>query len=537
MADYTWGTAPVISFSITDNIYRSSSASTYYSGNVTVTLSGLSGGSYFGYSIYCTVNGTQRTLKGNTPSQWSSGAYSESFSISGNTTSNSITITVVLSSNSGRDSKTVYYTTSIGSYVPNTAPTISASSVDMGGTVTISFPNSGSGLTFALSYEFGSLTGQTDGLSASSGIASSATFTPPISLANQIPSAASGKCIITSKTYSWGSLVATNTVSLTLNVPASVVPTITSVAISEGTEGISAKFNGYVQNRSTLSVAITAAGVRGSTIEKYETYIQSTLYRGNSFTSNVITASGTIGVVTIVTDSRGRTATVSNSVTILAYSRPTINSFSAWRITTDGATNDEGTRIALAMNFAISSVGGLNDHTYNLKYRTSTDEEFTSFGSGLASWSYEGTQLFTNAPVLSIDSAYVFRLEITDYFETVGFDVQVSTSFTIMDFRSSGKGMAIGKVSEKDALEVAMNAEFSGQVKIYAPSTGQADAGLLRMYRADGSLLGFLATSDSGNGLNLHFYTDGAWAGVVKFMPDGTIIAKNLNSYGTATTG
>ena len=43
---YTWGSAPVLSFTISDNISRTSGAS--YSGYLTVTLGGCSGGSYFG---------------------------------------------------------------------------------------------------------------------------------------------------------------------------------------------------------------------------------------------------------------------------------------------------------------------------------------------------------------------------------------------------------------------------------------------------------------------------------------------------------
>lgn len=417
-----------------------------------------------------------------------------------------------------------------------TTPTLSASSVNMGSAVTITLNRASSSFTHKLTYAFGSLSGQTSGLSASSGVGTSATFTPPLTLANQIPSTTSGKCTITCQTYNGSTLIGTKTVSLTLNVPSSVVPTISGVSISEATEGLATKFAAYVQNKSTLAVAITASGVYGSTIKNYETYIQAVPYRTASFTSNVITASGTIGVVTIVTDTRGRTAQVSNSVTILEYSPPEISALSAWRITTAGVASDEGTRIAMAMKFAISSVGGNNDHTYNFKYRKSTDTEFTSFGSGSASWSYDDTQLFTSAPEISVDNAYVIRVEIADYFQTAAYEVQIPTAFTIMDFRNTGKGMAIGKVSEKDALEVAMNSEFTGQVKIFAPGSSVADSGFIRMYRADGTLCAFLATSDGGDGLNLHFYSGGAWAGVVKFTKDGAIVAKNL-SYGTATTG
>lgn len=417
-----------------------------------------------------------------------------------------------------------------------TTPTFSASSVDMGKAVTITLNRASSSFTHELSYSFGTLSNQTSGLSASSGVGTSATFTAPLTLANQIPNTTTGTCTITCKTYRGSTLIGTKTATLTLTVPSTVVPTISAVSISEATSGLAAKFGAFVQNKSTLAVAITASGSYSSTIAKYETYIQSILYRGASFTSNVITASGTISVLTTVTDSRGRTAQISKSITIVAYSAPEISAFSAWRITSAGVASDDGNRLAMQMKFAISSVGGKNDRTYNFKYRKSTDTNFTSFASGTASTSYDDTQYFTSSPEISTDYAYVIRIEIADYFQTVAYEVQISTAFTIMDFRNTGKGMAIGKVSEKDALEVAMNMEVTGQMKIFAPGSTVADSGFIRMYRNDGTLCAFLATSDAGNGLNLHFYENGVWKGVVKFTSDGAIIAKNL-AYGTATTG
>lgn len=405
-----------------------------------------------------------------------------------------------------------------------TTPTLSASNVDMGNSVTINLPRASSSFTHKVWYR---PSGGSWAIIAD-GATTSCVWTIP-DLGGYIPNSTSLGIEISVETFNGSTKIGEKSVWMTATIPASFVPTISSVSISEATSGIAAKFGAFVQNKSTLAVAITASGVSGSTIARYETYIQAVAYREASFTSNLITTSGTIGVVTTVTDSRGRTAKVSNSVTILEYAPPKINSLSAWRIDTSGNTSDEGTRIAMAMNFAISSVGGKNDRTYNFKYRKSTDTDFTSFGSGTASTSYDDTQYFTTAPEISVDYAYIVRLEIADYFQTVAYDVQIPTAFTIMDFRSTGKGMAIGKVSEKDALEVAMNSEFTGQVKIFAPGSTVADSGFIRMYRADGTLCAFLATSDNGDGLNLHFYSGGAWTGVVKFTKDGTITAKNTS--------
>lgn len=399
-----------------------------------------------------------------------------------------------------------------------TTPTFSASSVDIGGAVSITVDGASSSFTHTLTYAFGSANG-----TIVQGLKTSILWEIPLSLANQIPNGTSGTCTVTCKTYNGSTLIGTKTATLTLTVPSSVVPSIDSVSITEATAGIAEKFNAFVQNKSTLAIAITASGAYASTIKNYETYIQAVSYSNASFISALITTSGTISVITTVTDSRGRTAQVTNQITVLEYSAPVINSFSAFRIDTSGNASEDGNRIAMAMNFAIASVNGLNDRTYKFEYRKTTDTEFTTFGSGTASTTYDDTQYFTSSPEISTDYAYIIRLEIADFFETAVYDFEVPTAFTIMDFRNTGKGMAIGKVSEKDSLEVAMDSEFTGQVKIFAPDSDVADSGFLRLYRDDGTLAAFLATSDDGNGLNLHFYENGTWTSVVKIQSDGTL--------------
>lgn len=509
--NYTDVTA-TLSYSRTNSGYTTYGT---WSGSISINGTKTSGSKY----VEITYNSNTATLSATTRVYHNSdGTKSITISASGGISGTSLQSTTI--------SATVTLTT-----IPRaTTPTFSGSKV-MGKSMTINLPRASSSFTHIVTYSFGNTGGR-----IADAATTSVSWTPPISLASQIPNATSGTCTIGVGTYNGSTLIGTKEVSFSLTVPDSVVPTISNVSITEATAGLAAKFGAFVQNKSTLSVAITASGAYGSTISVYQTSIQSVSYKGASFTSGVITASGTISVVTTVTDSRGRTAQTSKSITVLEYSPPEISAFSAWRITSAGVASDDGNRLAMQMKFAIASVGGKNDRTYNFKYRKSTDTNFTSFASGTASTSYDDTQYFTSAPDISTDYAYVIRLEIADYFQTVAYEVQISTAFTIMDFRSTGKGMAIGKVSEKDALEVAVNSEFTGQVKVFAPASTEADSGFIRMYRNDGTLCAFLATSDGGDGLNLHLYSGGAWSGVVKVTKDGAVSARNI-AYGTAVMG
>lgn len=534
LATGSWGTGPKIPITFYYDYQRSGSSMQY---KVKIVLGAVTGASYFGFPIYTTISldGTAKvsgyTLKSASPSQWSSGITYETgwLTVSGKTTGTTA-LTIRLYSGSGNTRDTSY---AYSLYVAPaaTTPTFSSTTVTMGQSVTINLPRASSSFTHRVVYAFGSAGGV-----IAEAATTSTTWTPPISLATQIPNATSGTCTIGVGTWSGNTLIGTKEVTITLTVPSSVVPTVDGIAAIEATSGLAAKFGAFVQNKTTLSVSVSASGSHGSSITSYQTTVQSSVYKGASFTTGVITASGTVNLSTIVTDSRGRTASYSRSITVVAYSPPEINAFSAYRITSAGVASDDGNRLAMQMKFAIASVGGKNDRTYNFKYRKSTDTDFTSFASGTASTSYDDTQYFTSSPEISTDYAYVIRLEIADYFQTVAYEVEIPTAFTIMDFRNTGKGMAIGKVSEKDRLELAMDTDVTGALRIYAPTASAADGAFIRMLRSDASLAAFLATSDNGDGLNLHLYSGGAWSGVVKITKDGAVVAKNL-SYGTATTG
>jgi len=324
-------------------------------------------------------------------------------------------------------------------------PSLSASSVEMGKSLTITTNRATSAFTHVLSYSFGSLSG-----TIASNVGASYAWTVPLSLANAIPSATSGSGTITCKTYNGSTLIGTTSVSFKATVPASVVPSISSVAISEAVSGIAAKFGGYVQHQSKLKVAITAAGAYKSTVTKYQTVIQSVTYSGASFTSNIITASGTMAVKTTVTDSRGRTATVTNNVSVLAYALPKITTFNAFRCDANGNEDTDGTRVKVELNFSISSVNNKNDKYYEVVYRKKDSNE--SWGAIASGNIYSRNESFVSGSYFNVDYAYELALQLYDYFSGSRAELDIPTAFTLIDFKANGKGIAFGKVAETDNL-------------------------------------------------------------------------------------
>ena len=404
-------------------------------------------------TVYCTINGTQYT-EGITSSDkiTNSGivVFSKTLNIAHNADG---TKTLTVSARITHDqfsSSSQSYPQTLTTIPRATTPTLSASSVNMGASVTINMARASSSFDHTLTYKFGSATG-----TIGSDLGTSKAWTVPLSLASQIPNGTSGTCTITCKTYNGSTLIGTKTVSLTVKVPSSVVPSISALTVSEAVSGLNTQFGGYVQNKSKLKATITAAGSYSSTITAYKTTIAGKSYSGSSVTSGVITSSGTVTISTTVTDSRGRTATKSTTVTVQAYTAPKISKFSAVR--TDAGVN-------ASMNFSITSLGSKNTKSHVLAYKTKTSDTWVTLASGSV-YSYNSTQSF--ADVFSTEASYDLRLTVSDYFGTATAYAEVPTAFTLLDFNASGKGLAFGKVSEvEDELEIDLDANFYRNIQM-----------------------------------------------------------------------
>lgn len=402
-----------------------------------------------------------------------------------------------------------------------TTPVLSNASPTIGNSITITLNRVSMNLTHTLSYTFGSASG-----TIGTGIATSKTWTVPTSLASQFPYATSGTGTIVCQTYNGSTLVGTKSVSFTANLSSGAAPTINSVSISEGTEGLASKFGAYIKNKSKLNVSINASPSTGTTITKYETYIQAVPYSGQTFTSNLITTSGNIGVTVIVTDSRGFIDSKTYTITILDYSAPTISSFVANRYDSSLTKADDGTYLGVTYKSSITSLNTKNDKNLLIEYKEASAESWTILYSSSEYYTWDSTT-YSKAGVLDANKAYEVRLTVSDYFGSTIYESKISTAFTIMDFRSTGKGMGIGKASEKDRLEIAMESDFTKNVRIYAPTNDGTDDAFLRFLKYNENLLGFLSTYDNGSAIKLAMYDDSSgtntYSGYVAIKKDGSI--------------
>lgn len=343
--------------------------------------------------------------------------------------------------------------TASGTHTLDTIPrasTVSATNTNLNSASTITITRASSSFTHTLTYSFGSTTGTI----VSKTTSTSVSWTPALTLANQIPNAVSGTCTITCDTYNGSTKIGSKTCTLTLTVPASVKPTMTSVTATRVDGDVPAAWAIYVQNKSKATVKINgAAGAYGSTISSYSISGGGYSSTASSFTTGFLTTSGTITFTAKVTDSRGRVSDAATvSISVVAYSAPSFTSYLSQRATSAGTVNDDGTYIRGLISYSYASCSSKNTVTRATYYKKSSSSSWTNANKSFSS----GTAFTFGGGAISTESSYDVKYTITDAFTTVTIIDMVSTASVLMDFKAGGKGIAIGKVSEKDkTLEIA----------------------------------------------------------------------------------
>lgn len=343
--------------------------------------------------------------------------------------------------------------TASGTHTLDTIPrasTVSATNTNLNSASTITITRASSSFTHTLTYSFGSTTGTI----VSKTTSTSVSWTPALTLANQIPNAVSGTCTITCDTYNGSTKIGSKTCTLTLTVPASVKPTMTSVTATRVDGDVPAAWAIYVQNKSKATVTINgAAGAYGSTISSYSISGGGYSSTASSFTTGLLVASGTITFTAKVTDSRGRVSDAKTvSISVVAYSAPSFSSYISQRATSAGVINDDGTYIRGLISFSYATCSSKNTITCATYYKKSSATSWTNANKSFSS----GTAFTFGGGAISTESSYDVKYTITDAFTTITIIDMVSTASVLMDFKAGGKGIAIGKVSEKDkTLEIA----------------------------------------------------------------------------------
>ena len=344
---------------------------------------------------------------------------------------------------------------------------LNVSSATIGSTqITVSISRASSSFTHKVYYSCGS----NHNWQANSGNegATSVSWTPSINDCNHYPNSTSGTATIKVDTYSGSTWIGTASKTLTLNVPSSVVPSISSVSVTEnGGSEISGVF---VKGKSKANVSISASGAYSSTISSYSTTITGLSTKsGSSFTSDTLNTAGTITFTTTVKDSRGRSASKSATITVYDYFTPTF-SLSAFRANDDGTENQIG-GTAISMTYDVTSYADINSNNtlrYDLYVRNVTQNKewvWKDGGNGLKSNTTVITETSYDTPH-AIDQTYEVIMEVTDIYDTYTKTINIPMAYALIDFKAGGKGMAIGTLATlEDTFEVNLAGQFNRALK------------------------------------------------------------------------
>lgn len=299
----------------------------------------------------------------------------------------------------------------------------------------------------------------------SSNTATSCSFTPPLALASQIPSATSGALTVRVTTYNGSTQIGSSvTKSINLSVPSTIVPSISGLTATRIDNGVPSSWGIYVKGISQVKITASgASGSYGSTISGYSISGPGLYTNSSSGTSGQLSSTGTQTYTCTVTDSRGRKASKSVSITVVDYTYPNI-SMSVERCKSDGTKDASGTYLRVVINYEIASVSGKN--SIASKSCSCNGVSNSSFASGTA---------FVLAANCSIGSHYVVNASIRDALgRTASASAEVSTAYRVLNVNKNKDGVAIGKFSEKSAFEVNMDSYFYGDIQI-PPNVSKLD--------------------------------------------------------------
>lgn len=257
--------------------------------------------------------------------------------------------------------------------IPRASQITSASNVTLKNNCNVKWTPASAAFRYRLEFKLGDFVGQTSVIHPNTTAAYTYTgYTIPLSAANQIPKAKTDTMTVTLTTYSdsagtqaIGSYSKTFTVTVPDNedTKPSVEAALTPVSNLAGEYQ-----NLYLQGYSKVKADVKAKGKYEATINTKVLSINGVTQK--SLTSGYLTSSGENTVAVSVTDSRGITSTVSQTIYVIPYVKPSLKSYGIGR-SADGQFKDSGTdlRIDASWDYALVEVGGEQKNSCKLQYQ------------------------------------------------------------------------------------------------------------------------------------------------------------------------
>nr|DAV87589.1 MAG TPA: protein of unknown function DUF859 [Caudoviricetes sp.] len=242
----------------------------------------------------------------------------------------------------------------------------------------------------------------------------------------------------------------------------------------------------FIQGYSTLKVTPgTATAYNGASITNYTATcngVSASNTTGAAISVGKVTKSGNVSVVLTVTDSRGYTASVTKTISVLAYAKPKVSALTLRR------TNDIESEMQLSFNGSISPITVSSTQKNALlyvryQYKLTSDTSYGSYVSILPSVTQNGTSYsYSNVELCSLDSnsSYDFHLQIRDKLNSLtSIDLYyvVPQGTPLLALRKGKVG--INTPAPEAALHVVGDVKISGGVTVGGTLTAATLSGSL----------------------------------------------------------
>lgn len=352
--------------------------------------------------------------------------------------------------------------------IPRASSISSISGSTIGSPVTVNISREVSNFTHKVYYSFG----ETKDYLLGSSVGTSLTFTPSMNDCKYIPNSTKGTAAIRVDTYNGSTKIGSTSKNFTLNVPASVVPTFSKIEFTPAASDVPADWGIYVRTKSKVIVKITGtAGAYGSTIKSYSISGGGYSGTGSSLTTGYLNTAGTVTFTAKITDSRGRTATKTASITVTDYTPPVLSSVAGFRCDAEGTEQDDGNYISLTAIFSGSVLDGKNPVTGEYRYKAEGGD-----------WSGFSPLVSGEPAVFAAtgDATFTVQVQVSDTFSSFTQNIVVNSIRFIMDFKAGGIGIAFGKAAEYDDTldcnwegHFRKNVQVDGSLSVGIPAAGE----------------------------------------------------------------
>ena len=360
--------------------------------------------------------------------------------------------------------------------VPRASTIASAGNVILGNACNVKWTPASTSFRYKLKFSMGNWSYTTGAIHPNRKTAYIETgFAIPLEAANQIPNSKTGTMTATLYTYSDAAATkqvgSADTETFTVTVPdnSSTKPAVSMPLTPVGP--LPSAFAGlYVQGKSKVKATLTAEGKYGATIKSYSMKVDGISHGSeDNYTSDFLSTYGIKTVYGYAKDSREITGSTSESITVIAYSKPKISVSLCGRCDKNGNMSASGTFLRITAKRSYSPVvsNGVQKNFCQIRYRYKA-----AHASSYSEWAtiLDGSTLDTDQVVagplldgmLAVDTSYMIQVQaiddIGDHSETT-FNLQTDSVY----MHRAKNALGLGKFAEgENILDVAWNINVNG---------------------------------------------------------------------------